>query len=68
MSRRTKRLLLVGVIFVALLALLNPEYSSVFVEGPNGPIRTQQFKFGPGGLFVYTRVVADETTVEIEQR
>jgi hypothetical protein len=68
MSRKTRRYLLVGVILVALIALLNPGYSSVYVEGPNGPIRSQQFKFGPGGLFVYTRVVADETTVAIELR
>ena len=68
MSRRTKRILVVAAVVFAVLALLNPRYSSVSVEGPNGPIRTQQLKLDPGGLFVYTRVVADETSVEIEQR
>jgi hypothetical protein len=67
MSRSTKRLLLIGFGAVAVLALLNPGYSSVYVEGPNGVVKTEKFKFGPGGLFVYTRVTADESSVQIEQ-
>jgi hypothetical protein len=67
MSRSTKRLVIGVLIVVVLVALLNPGYSSVYVEGPNGVIKTQQFKFGPGGLFVYTRVVADESSVQVEQ-
>ena len=68
MSRKTKRLLLAGLIVLVLLALLNPGYSAVYVDGPNGVIKTQKFSFGPGSLFVFTRVVADESTVHIEQR
>ncbi len=68
MSRSTRRLVYGGLILVGFLALLNPGYSSAYVDGPNGPIRTQSFKFGPGGLYVYTRIVADEHSVEIEHR
>jgi hypothetical protein len=67
MSRSTKRRLVVALIVVAILALLNPGYSSVYVDGPNGVIKTQRFKFGPGGLYVHTRVVVDESSVQIEQ-
>ena len=68
MSRSTKRLVVWGLILVGFLALLNPGYSSTQIEGPNGVIRTQKFSFGPGSLFVYTRVVADESSVQIEHR
>jgi hypothetical protein len=68
MSRSTKRLIVWGLVLVAFLALLNPGYSSAYVEGPNGVIHTQKFSFGPGSLFVYTRIVADDTTVQIEHR
>ena len=67
MSRSTKRLLVIVFGVVAVLALLNPGYSSVYVEGPSGVINTERFKFVPGGLFVYTRVTADESSVQIEQ-
>ena len=40
---------------------------SVSMNGPNGVIETEEFKFGPGGLYVHTRVVADDTPVTIEQ-
>ena len=67
MSPSTKRFLVIGFGVIAVLALLNPGYSSVYVAGPNGVIKTEKFKFGPGGLFVYTRVTADESSVQIEQ-
>ncbi len=67
MSRSTKRCLVWAIIGFAFLALLNPGYSSVSVEGPNGVIQTQKFYFGPGRLCVFTRVVAEESTVKIEQ-
>ncbi|WP_020469906.1 hypothetical protein [Zavarzinella formosa] len=67
MSRSTKRLLFGGLILFGFLAILNPGYNSVYVQGPNGVIKTEKFKFGPGGLLVYTRVVADESSVLIEQ-
>lgn len=67
MSRSNRRLLLIGLGAVVVVALLNPGYSSVYVAGPNGVVKTEKFKFGPGGLFVYTRVTADETSVQIEQ-
>ncbi len=68
MTRTTKCRLIWAAIILGLLALLNPGYSSVYVDGPNGAIRTQRFSFGPGSLIVFTRVVADETSVKIEQR
>lgn len=68
MSRSTKRLLIGGLVFLAFLALLNPGYSSGYVETPNGVIRTQKFSFGPGSFFVHTRIVADDSTVNIEHR
>lgn len=68
MKRSTKRLVFAGLAFVAFLAILNPGYSSVYVDGPNGRIKTEKFSFGPGSLFVYNRVVADESEVHIEQR
>jgi len=63
MSKSKKRLLFGGLALVAFLAIL----SSVYVNGPNGVIKTEKFKFGPGGLYVHTRVVADETSVTVEQ-
>jgi hypothetical protein len=67
MSKPKKRLLFGGLGLFAFLAILNPGYSSVYVNGPNGVIKTEKFKFGPGGLYVHTRVVADETSVTVEQ-
>jgi hypothetical protein len=55
-------------IALGFLALLNPGYSSVSIEGPEGVVHTQRFSFGPNSLFVFTRVVADESTVTIEHR
>lgn len=68
MSRSTRRVLIWGLAVVAFLALLNPGYSSVYIDGPTGVIKTEKFSFGPGSLVVFTRVVADDTTVKIEQR
>lgn len=68
MSRSTRRAIVWGVVVVGFLALLNPGYSSVYIDGPTGVIRTEKFSFGPGSLIVFTRVVADEHTVEIEHR
>jgi hypothetical protein len=68
MSRSTKRRLLWVLIVLGFLALLNPGYSSAYVEGPNGVIHTQRFTFGPGSLIVFTRVVADDSSVRIEHR
>lgn len=66
MSRSTKRVLLWVLVFLGFLALLNPGYSSAYVEGPNGVVKTERFSFGPGSLIVYTRVVADDSSVTIE--
>lgn len=68
MSRSTRRVVIWGLVVVGFLALLNPGYSSVYIDGPTGVIRTEKFSFGPGSLVVFTRVVADDTTVHIEQR
>lgn len=68
MTRSTKRRLIWILIAVGFVALLNPGYSSAYVEGPNGVVKTQRFSFGPGSLFVFTRVVADDSTVQIEHR
>ena len=68
MSRSTRRIVIWGMVLVGFLALLNPGYSSVSINGPKGVIRTEKFSFGPGSLIVYTRVVADETTIHIEQQ
>ena len=68
MSKSTRRLLVSALFVLGFLALLNPGYSSAYVEGPNGVVRTERFTFGPNSLFVYTRVVADDTTVRIEHR
>lgn len=61
-------MLIYVLILVGFVALLNPGYSSVYVDGPNGVVKTEKFSFGPGRLFVYTRVVADDSSVKIEQR
>ena len=66
--RSTRRLVIWGLLLAGFLALLNPGYSSVYINGPNGVIRTEKFSFGPGSLLVFTRVTADESTVEIEHR
>src|SRR5262249_10252370 len=50
---------------IAFVALLNPSYSYVYVEGPNGPVKAEKWGFGPGKLFVYTRVAADENSVSV---
>lgn len=66
MKRSTKRMIILALGVVAFLALLNPSYSSVYVEGPNGPVKAEKWGFGPGRLFVYTRVLADETSVTVD--
>ena len=66
MPRPVKRLLISALLLVVFLALLNPGYSSAYVEGPNGVVKTQRFSFGPGSLVVFTHVVADDATVRIE--
>ncbi|HYH69357.1 MAG TPA: hypothetical protein VD866_31980 [Urbifossiella sp.] len=68
MSKSTRRLLVSALFVLGFLALLNPGYSSATVEGPNGVVRTERYTFGPNSLFVYTRVVADDSTVQIEHR
>lgn len=68
MARSTRRVLIWGLVVVGFLALLNPGYSSVYIDGPTGVIRTEKYSFGPGSLVVRTRVVADDATVTIEQR
>jgi hypothetical protein len=68
MSRSTRRLVIWGLSLVGFLALLNPGYSSAYINGPNGVIRTEKFSFGPGSLLVFTRVTADQSTVEVEHR
>jgi hypothetical protein len=57
-----------GLLLAGFLALLNPGYSTAYVNGPNGVIRTEKFSFGPGSLIVFTRVTADESTVKVEHR
>jgi hypothetical protein len=66
MKPSTKRLLLVGAGLIVFLALLNPSYSYVHVEGPNGPVKAEKWGFGPGRIFVFTRVVADENSVSVD--
>lgn len=66
MSRSRKRWLLAALILVGCLALLNPGYSSTYVEGPHGVVRTQRFTFGPGSWIVFTRVVVDDSSVTVE--
>lgn len=66
MKRSTKRVLIVTACVVAVLALVNPRYSYVYVDGPTGPIKSEKFGFGPGGLVTYTRVVADQESVTVE--
>lgn len=68
MPRPLKGLLIGAALLLGFLALLNPGYSSATVAGPTGVVRTQRFTFGPNSLFVYTRVVADDSTVTIEHR
>jgi len=68
MTRSTKRLIVGGLVLRGFLALLNRGYSSATVQGPTGVVRSERFSFGPAGLFVYTRVVADDSTVQIEHR
>lgn len=66
MKRPVKRYLYPALGLLALAAVVNPSYSAVEVGGPNGVVRTEKFGFGPGRLFVCTRVVADGETVTIE--
>ena len=68
MPRSLARLLVGALLLLGFLALLNPGYSSATVNGPTGVVRTERFTFGPNGLFVYTRVVADDASVTIEHR
>lgn len=68
MTRSTKKRLMIGVGVIALLALINPSYSSAYIDGPNGVVKTEKFGFGPGRMFVYTRVVADDQTVTVEMK
>ncbi len=67
-SRSTRHVIYAILILLAFLALLNPGYSSASVEGPTGIVKSERFTFGPGSLLVYTRVTADENTVQIEHR
>lgn len=66
MKRSSKRQLAVVVVVIGLIALANPRYSSVYVEGPNGPIKSERWRFGPGGLVSYNRVVADQESVTVD--
>jgi hypothetical protein len=68
MPRSTRRAIVWGLVVVGFLALLNPGYSSVYIDGPTGVIRTEKFSFGPGSLIVFTRVVADDNVIQIEHR
>lgn len=67
MSPSKRRLAAAALLVIGVLAILNPGYSSVSVDGPTGVIRTEKFSFGPGSLIVFTRVVADDAAVRIEQ-
>lgn len=66
MTRSKKRWLFAGLGVFTLAALVNPSYSSAYIDGPNGVVKTEKFGFGPGRLFVYTRVLADDQTVTVE--
>jgi hypothetical protein len=66
MKRSTKRRLFIALGVVVVLALLSPRYSSVYVDGPNGLVKAEKFGFGPGSVFTYTRVLADEQSVSVE--
>jgi hypothetical protein len=65
MKKSTKKVLIAGAILLGIAMLVNPSYSSVYVDGPNGPIKTEKWGFGPGRMFVHTRVVADDSSVTI---
>ena len=67
MSPSKRRLAAAALLVIGVLAILNPGYSSVSVDGPTGVIRTEKFSFGPGSLIVVTRVVADDASIRIEQ-
>lgn len=67
MSPSKRRLVAGALLVIGVLAILNPGYSSVSIDGPAGVIRTEKFSFGPGSLFVFTRVVSDDAAVRIEQ-
>ena len=67
MSPSKKRLVTGVLLLIGVLAILNPGYSSVTINGPKGLIHTHKFSFGPGSLIVFTRVVSDDSTVWIEQ-
>lgn len=66
MSRTKRRLVVVGCVVVGFLAILNPSYSCAEVDGPNGRMKVEKYGFGPGRLFVFTRILADESTTTIE--
>ena len=68
MTRSTRQRLMIGVGVIALLALINPSYSSAYIDGPNGVVKMEKFGFGPGRMYVYTRVVADDQTVTVEMK
>lgn len=65
-KRSTRRLLIAAAVAFGLLALANPRYSSVYVDGPAGRIKSEQWRFGLGGLVSYNRVVADRETVTVK--
>ncbi len=68
MSRSRRQMLIWVLLFVSFLAFLNPGYGSVYIDGPTGVSQTEKFTFGPGGVFVFSRVGKDEIKIAIEQR
>ena len=66
MSRPSRRMLIWVLLFVGFLAFLNPGYGAVYIDGPTGVIQVEKFTFGPGGIFVFSRVGEDDITVAIE--
>jgi hypothetical protein len=64
MSRSTKRLIRSVFVLLGFLMILNPGYRWGSVAGPTGVIRTKKFTLWSTN--VSTRVVADESSVQIE--
>ena len=68
-SKRTNRILQIGLpTYERLRNEGKVRFLAFTAEGPNGPVKAEKWGFGPGRLFVYTRVVADETTVSVDMQ
>lgn len=70
LSKKQLRIVYVGLGLFAVLALVNPSYSSAEVSTPNGRMKVEKYGFGPGRMFEHTssRIVADEGTIQMDVR